>query len=91
MKSNTAGSRPANLTTGQYLIRVTDSDNSTPKIAPVTITNPATTQISFLVDGKATTRVSPAGFVQVQADVLNNCALCHSWRPVDVECLEPQF
>ena len=72
---------PADLTTGQYLIRVTDSDNSTPKIAPVDITNPATPQISFLVDGKATTRVSPAGFVQVQADVLNNCALCHSGDP----------
>ena len=43
---------PDNLTTGQYLIRVTDSDNSTPKVAPVTITNPATPQISFLVDGK---------------------------------------
>ncbi|MGZ4926185.1 MAG: PGF-CTERM sorting domain-containing protein [Halobacteriota archaeon] len=72
---------PADLTTGQYLIRVTDSDNSTPKIAPVAITNPATPQISFLVNGKDTTRVSPAGFVQVQADVLNNCALCHSGDP----------
>src|ERR1035437_3988876 len=72
---------PANLTTGQYLVRVTDSDNSTPKIDPVAITNPATPQISFLVNGAATTRVSPAGFVQVQADVLNNCALCHSGDP----------
>ncbi len=72
---------PADLATGHYLIRVTDSDNSTPKLAPVEITDPATPQISFLVNGTATNRVSPAGFVQVQADVSNNCALCHSGDP----------
>jgi PGF-CTERM protein len=72
---------PADLATGQYLIRVTDSDNSTPKIAPVEITDPATPQISFLVNGTATDRVSPGGFVTVQADVSNNCALCHSGDP----------
>jgi PGF-CTERM protein len=82
---------PANLTTGQYLVRVTDSDNSTPKIAPVAITNPATPQISFLVNGAATTRVSPAGFVQVQADVLNNCALCHSGDPSTWNASNPSF
>jgi PGF-CTERM protein len=71
----------SDLNPGHYLIRVTDSDNSTPKVAGVDITSPATPQVSFFVDGKAATRVRPAGFVQVQADVSNNCALCHSGDP----------
>jgi hypothetical protein len=71
----------SDLNPGHYLIRVTDSDNSTPKVAGVDLTSPATPQISFLVDGSPATRVSPAGFVQVQADVSNNCALCHSGDP----------
>jgi PGF-CTERM protein len=71
----------SDLNPGHYLIRVTDSDNSTPKVAGVDLTSPATPQISFLVDGRPATRVSPAGFVQVQADVSNNCALCHSGDP----------
>jgi len=71
----------SDLNPGHYLIRVTDSDNSTPKVAGVDLTSPATPQISFLVGGSAATRVSPAGFVQVQADVSNNCALCHSGDP----------
>jgi PGF-CTERM protein len=71
----------SDLNPGHYLIRVTDTDNSTPKVAGVDLTSPARPQISFLVDGSAATRVSPAGFVQVQADVSNNCALCHSGDP----------
>jgi len=81
----------ANLTPGQYLIRVTDSDNSTPIVAPIEITNPTTPQISFLVNGTATDRVSPGGFVQVQADVLNNCALCHSGDPSTWNASNPGF
>lgn len=72
---------PSDLNPGHYLIRVTDSDNSTPKVAGVDLTSPATPQVSFLVDGSAATSVSPAGFVQVQANVSNNCALCHSGDP----------
>jgi PGF-CTERM protein len=72
---------PSDLNPGHYLIRVTDSDNSTPKVAGVSITSPARPQVSFLVDGGTATRVRPAGFVQVQADVSNNCALCHSGDP----------
>ena len=72
---------PSDLNPGHYLIRVTDTDNSTPKVAGVDLTNPATPQISFLVSGSNATRVSPAGFVQVHADVSNNCALCHSGDP----------
>jgi len=71
----------SDLNPGHYLIRVTDSDNSTPKVAGVDLTSPATPQVSFLVDGSAATSVSPAGFVQVQANVSNNCALCHSGEP----------
>ena len=71
----------SDINPGHYLIRVTDSDNSTPKVAGVDLTSPARPQISFLVDGKAATRVNPAGFVQVLADVSNNCALCHSGDP----------
>jgi PGF-CTERM protein len=71
----------SNLSPGHYLIRVTDSDNSTPKVAGVDLTSPATPQISFFVNGSSTGRVSPAGFIQVQADVSNNCALCHSGEP----------
>jgi PGF-CTERM protein len=63
------------------LIRVTDSDNSTPKVAGVDLSSPTTPQISFLVDGSTVNRVKPAGFVTVQADVSNNCALCHSGDP----------
>ena len=71
----------SNLSPGHYLIRVTDSDTSTPKVTGVDLTSPATPQISFLVNGSSTGRVSPAGFVQVEADVSNNCALCHSGEP----------
>ncbi len=71
----------SNINPGHYLIRVTDSDNSTPKVAGVDLTSPATPQVSFFVNGSTATRVSPAGFVQVQADVSNNCALCHSGDP----------
>jgi hypothetical protein len=71
----------SDLNPGHYLIRVTDSDNTTPKVAGVDLTSPATPQVSFLVDGTTATRASPAGFVQVQADVSNNCALCHSGDP----------
>lgn len=71
----------SDLPPGHYLIRVTDSDNSTPKVAGVDISSPATPQISFLVDGSTANRVKPAGFVTVQADVSNNCALCHSGDP----------
>ncbi|MGA3198274.1 MAG: PGF-CTERM sorting domain-containing protein [Halobacteriota archaeon] len=82
---------PASLAHGQYLIRVTDSDNSTPIVAPIDITNPTTPQISFLVNGTATNRVSPGGFVQVSADVLNNCALCHSGDPSTWNASNPGF
>ncbi|MGB9212148.1 MAG: hypothetical protein WCB91_04525, partial [Halobacteriota archaeon] len=82
---------PASLTPGQYLIRVTDSDNSTPIVAPIELTNPTTPQISFLVNGTATDRVSPGGFVQVSADVLNNCALCHSGDPSTWNASNPGF
>jgi len=82
---------PANLSAGQYLIRVGDSDDSTPVVAPIEITAPATPQISFLVNGTATTHVSPGGFVQVQADVLNNCALCHSGDPATWNESSPGF
>ncbi len=71
----------SDLPPGHYLIRVSDSDNSTPKIAPVDLTKPAAPQISFLVDGSTADRVKPGGFVTVQADVSNNCALCHSGDP----------
>jgi len=71
----------SDLPTGHYLIRVTDSDNSTPKVAGVDISSPATPQVSFLIDGNTTNTVKPAGFVQVQTDVSNNCALCHSGDP----------
>jgi len=82
---------PASLPPGQYLIRVTDSDNSTPIVAPIEIANPATPQISFLVNGTVTDRVSPGGFVQVQANVLNNCALCHSGDPSTWNVSDPGF
>ncbi|MGZ4862910.1 MAG: PGF-CTERM sorting domain-containing protein [Halobacteriota archaeon] len=81
----------SDLPPGHYLIRVTDSDNSTPKVAGVDIGNPATPQISFLVDGSTATRVRPAGFVQVQADVSNNCALCHSGDPSTWTASSPGF
>lgn len=71
----------SDLPTGHYLIRVTDSDNSTPKVAGVDISSPATPQVSFLIDGGTGSTVKPAGFVQVQADVSNNCALCHNGDP----------
>ncbi len=71
----------SDLPPGRYLIRVSDSDNSTPKIAPVDLTKPVAPQISFLVDGGSADRVKPGGFVTVQADVSNNCALCHSGDP----------
>ena len=81
----------SDLPAGHYLIRVTDSDNSTPKVAGVDISTPATPQISFLVDGSATNRVNPAGFVTVQADVSNNCALCHSGDPSTWTSSSPGF
>jgi len=71
----------SDLPTGHYLIRVSDSDNSTPKVAGIDISSPATPQVSFLIDGSTANTVKPAGFVQVQADVSNNCALCHSGDP----------
>ena len=82
---------PASLTPGQYLIRVTDSDNSTPIVAPIELTQPATPQISFLVNGTVVNRVSPGGFVQVSADVLNNCALCHTGDPSTWNASNPGF
>jgi len=81
----------SDLPPGHYLIRVTDSDNSTPKVAGVDISSPATPQISFLVDGNPTSRVNPAGFVTVQADVSNNCALCHSGDPSTWNSSSPGF
>jgi PGF-CTERM protein len=81
----------SDLSAGHYLIRVTDSDNSTPKVAGVNITSPATPQISFLVNGSTASRVMPAGFVQVQADVSNNCALCHSGDPSTWNSSSPGF
>ncbi|MGA7075720.1 MAG: PGF-CTERM sorting domain-containing protein [Halobacteriota archaeon] len=81
----------SDLPPGHYLIRVTDSDNSTPKVAGVDLSSPATPQISFLVDGSTTSRVKPAGFVTVQADVSNNCALCHSGDPSTWNASNPGF
>jgi len=82
---------PSNLPAGQYLIRVTDSDNSTPIVAPIEITAPATPQISFLINGTTVSQVSPGGFVQVSADVLNNCALCHTGDPSTWNYSNPGF
>jgi PGF-CTERM protein len=81
----------SDLPTGHYLIRVTDSDNSTPKVTGVDLSSPATPQVSFLVDGSTTGQVKPAGFVQVQADVSNNCALCHSGDPSTWNASSPGF
>ncbi len=82
---------PSDLPVGHYLIRVSDSDNSTPKIAPVDLTKPAAPQISFLVDGSSANRVKPGGFVTVEADVSNNCALCHSGDPSTWTAASPGF
>jgi hypothetical protein len=82
---------PSDLPAGHYLIRVTDSDNSTPKVTGVDLSSPATPQVSFLVDGSATNQVKPAGFVQVEADVSNNCALCHSGDPSTWNASSPGF
>jgi len=81
----------SDLPPGHYLIRVSDSDNSTPKVASVDLSSPATPQVSFLVDGSTTSQVKPAGFVQVQADVSNNCALCHSGDPSTWNASSPGF
>lgn len=81
----------SDLPPGRYLVRVSDSDNSTPKIAPVDLTTPAAPQISFLVDGSTAGRVRPGGFVTVQADVSNNCALCHSGDPSTWTAANPGF
>ncbi len=79
------------LPPGRYLIRVTDSDNSTPKIAPVDLTRPTDPQISFFVDGSNADRVKPGGFVTVQADVSNDCALCHYGDPSSWTATSPGF
>ncbi|MGZ4904108.1 MAG: PGF-CTERM sorting domain-containing protein [Halobacteriota archaeon] len=82
---------PSDLPPGHYLVRVSDSDNSTPKIAPIDLTRPAAPQISFLVDGSSADRVKPGGFVTVQADVSNNCALCHNGDPSTWTAADPGF
>ncbi|MGZ4940256.1 MAG: hypothetical protein ACXVIF_06270 [Halobacteriota archaeon] len=81
----------SDLLPGHYLIPVSDSDNSTPKIAPIDLTQPASPQISFFVDGNNVDRVKPGGFVTVQADVSNNCALCHSGDPSTWAAANPGF
>ena len=82
----------SDLPPGHYLIRVTDSDNSTPKVAGVDLSSPATPQVSFFVDGSTTEPASsPPGSLQVQADVSNNCALCHSGDPSTWNASSPGF
>ncbi len=81
----------SDLPPGHYLVRVSDSDNSTPKIAPVDLTRPTDPQIAFFVDGNSANHVKPGGFVTVQADVSNNCALCHSGDPSTWTAANPGF
>jgi len=40
----------SDLLPGHYLTRVSDSDNSTPSTVPIDLAQPASLQISFLVD-----------------------------------------